>query len=526
MVSILLHKKRNPISIPVAVTSNRTVRDKMFSVEPSLYIQMEELKLKPITKELTIKSRASDRQCTKVTRNRINTVLALGIALVTGAGACHADPAHEPYTCSWQANDTIGGTETMSLVAHQGKLYAGIGYWMDSGSYPGPHILVLDSPTSQWRVDHTFDAKLSDGITPLYRRVAVLQEITFSFDGRGNSLKAPVSLLLAANDNTDKLKGDLSIFSRDDSSDKWTKMTLPIKGRGIRSLGLHRDPNTGAEYVFLGTCDNGFVRGCYDESKPGKISWSSNSEPVKTDAALTARIMAFGNGEQGLFAFAKPSVYEYVDGSPGGVRPYWWLKYSYQQPQNARSSGLRGATYIHGELFGFLEATGYDSKILRMFPVVEELNIRRFLQSQTGSDFMRNVGASPVDANIVGAYNNMTKVTDPVTRQDAWLVGLGFNERNYCPIKGKEYSSWFLARSAAGSWTVHDIPPLNFISPQPCPPAVRTIAVSPFAQDQQQAIYIGFYDANDHACHNTAHIFRVGLATALRPYSAPKANSK
>jgi hypothetical protein len=432
------------------------------------------------------------------------------------------DPAHEPYTCSWQADNNLGGTETMSLVAHQGKLYAGIGYWEDTGSYPGSQILVLDSPKGNWRVDHTFSAKLSDG-TPEYRRVAVLKEITFDFDGRGNRLSTPVSLLLAANDNTHQPDGsrveNLAIFSRDDSSGRWIKMTLPIMGRGIRSLGKHHDPTSGADYVFLGTCSNGFVRGSYDASKEGKISWSINSEPAQPTVA--GRIMAFGDLAGALCAFAKPSLYQYEDGSPGSVRAKWREMYSYPQPQNARSSGLRGATNINGSLFGFLEATGSDSKIMRMFPPVEELNIRRFLKSKLGTDFVAN-GQSADLANIVGAYNDFTKVIDPMTRRETWLVGLGFNEKNVCSIPNKEHSAWFLARSAADAWTLHEIPSLNLRDPQPCPPAVRTMVVSPFAGDREQAIYIGFYDANDRPCHNTAHIYRVGLATALRPYSSDK----
>ncbi len=260
-------------------------------------------------------------------------LLIAGAITICNAAVSMADPAHEPYTCSWQADDAIGGTETMSLVAHKGKLYAGIGYWEDTGSYPGSQILVLDSPTSKWRVDHTFAAKLADGV-PVYRRVAVLKEITFNFDGRGNRLRAPVSLLLASNDNTHKPGGsrveNLAIFSRDDSSDTWTKMTLPITGRGIRSIGLHHDLTSGADYVFLGTCDNGFVRGCYDESKAGKISWSSISEPAQPP--VTGRIMAFGTLEQHLYGFAKPSVYEYVDRSPSDVSPHWRVVYSYPQP--------------------------------------------------------------------------------------------------------------------------------------------------------------------------------------------------
>jgi hypothetical protein len=68
--------------------------------------------------------------------------------------------ANEPYKLSYApgANEDrnfLGGTEFMYLVPFQGKLYGGVGYWMDAPDYfknqpadpsPGPLILVLDSP--------------------------------------------------------------------------------------------------------------------------------------------------------------------------------------------------------------------------------------------------------------------------------------------------------------------------------------------------------------------------------------------
>jgi hypothetical protein len=418
-----------------------------------------------------------------------------------------ADPAHEPYTMSYQAGvNGMGGTEAMSLVAHNGKLYAGIGYWKDNESYPGSQILVLDSPTGQWRVEHTFAAKLADG-NPESRRVAALKEITFRYDRKGNALAAPVSLLLAANDNFSSLGGggarteDLAIFSLDDSSDKWTKMTLPIKGKGIRSFGFHHDSITGADYVFAGTYDNGFLRGVYDPSSAGKISWDLNPEGAQP--AVSDRVMSFGDCAKTYYASSKPSLYQYVDGAN---------EFHY-------SSHLRGLTGVGGDkLMGVLEGNAFESKVLEFFPQTEALNIVRLLKSAVGTDF--NPNGATGDTNIIGAYNDIPKVTDPTTGQNVWLVGLGFSQKRRCPIPGKEHSSWFLSRSASGSWSVHEIPALGFIDPQPCPPAVRTMAASPFPQDQGQALYIGFYDTHGLPCHNTAHIFRVGLATALRPFDA------
>ena len=45
----------------------------------------------------------------------------------------------------------MGGTELMNIVAHNEKLYAGVGYWKDaagSDPRPGAQILVRDGPSA------------------------------------------------------------------------------------------------------------------------------------------------------------------------------------------------------------------------------------------------------------------------------------------------------------------------------------------------------------------------------------------
>src|SRR5712691_11945251 len=60
----------------------------------------------------------------------------------------------------------MGGTEIRILTAHDGRLYAGNGYWEDR---PGPEglqgaqILVLDGPGARWRIDHAFDERMQSG---------------------------------------------------------------------------------------------------------------------------------------------------------------------------------------------------------------------------------------------------------------------------------------------------------------------------------------------------------------------------
>src|SRR6266849_5074468 len=111
----------------------------------------------------------------------------------------------------------MGGTEMRVLAAHAGKLYAGNGYWEDQAGPEGPQgseILVLDEPSARWRVDHAFDERMPDG-RPRDLAVSALEEVTFTIDGNGARLLAPVSLLIAANWD---LTGTARVFSRDDAT--------------------------------------------------------------------------------------------------------------------------------------------------------------------------------------------------------------------------------------------------------------------------------------------------------------------
>jgi hypothetical protein len=83
----------------------------------------------------------------------------------------------------------ISGTEIMHLVPFKGRLYAGNDLWMENDLLISQacQILVLDSPTSQWKVDHQFCW------TNL--RLAALKAVEFTTDGQGK-LVAPISLLL------------------------------------------------------------------------------------------------------------------------------------------------------------------------------------------------------------------------------------------------------------------------------------------------------------------------------------------
>src|SRR5438874_11490285 len=125
---------------------------------------------------------------------------AAGAASAVSAGA---DDFQVSYTAGSRdgAGHFMGGTELRLLTAHDGRLYAGNGYWEDRPGPEGPQgaqILVLDAPNSRWRVDHAFEERLPSG-RPRDLAVGALAEANFATDragqpGPANSASSRVNL--------------------------------------------------------------------------------------------------------------------------------------------------------------------------------------------------------------------------------------------------------------------------------------------------------------------------------------------
>jgi hypothetical protein len=115
----------------------------------------------------------------------------------------------------------LGSTETMTIIQHKGKLFAGMGNWMD---YPwkltpaneGSQILRKDSYNSPWVVDTSLGYHS-------VRTDAVLS-ITFDKDYQGNTLNKPVNMLVCgAGYITDNMERELVVWRRDDEKGIWSK---------------------------------------------------------------------------------------------------------------------------------------------------------------------------------------------------------------------------------------------------------------------------------------------------------------
>jgi hypothetical protein len=435
-------------------------------------------------------------------------------------------PSNEPYSVSYAAGgyDTrgnfLGGTELMNLAAFKGKLYAGVGYWMDRPDFfpgnPDPRssaqVLVLDSKFGHWRLEKTLSQRNDDGDF-LRSRVSAMEVIQFHrFDAAGNVLGPLAEMLAVA---LDSRKG--TVYTQK-SPGVWEDTQLPTP-TPIRSLTVHYDPTDRTEKIFAGaggsadwSQDRPIYSGVYDPSAPGRIRW--NPKPEAT--GFEYRVMSMVDCGGSLFAAAKPSIARRND-----EKRSWEVIYSYPMTnpfdQTKYASGFRGLTCMAPPGPGGKEALlsgfeGFSGDILRIDPEtgagVVELSTRQFLAQQWGSP--------PEKRDVIVGYNDV-----PVVKGDPGGIRL-FGLLAFSPKENERNSAWFISRTNGNPprYELHEVKPLN--SPNRRSDAalwsVRAIVASPFPEDQGQVLYLGGYDGHFQPDHNTAWLYRVGIDTALRGY--------
>jgi hypothetical protein len=421
----------------------------------------------------------------------------------------------------------MGGTELRNLAVHNGKLYAGLGYWEDRPGFEGPQsatILVLDGPTASWRVEHVFDARMPGGHMRDFT-ISVLQSVRFTTGRNGMTLPAPISILLAS--SWDRTGAD-EIFSRDDATGLWTTTTLsrdptaPDFLPQVRSLATHRDRQTGVDLVFAGTDPRGIFSGGYDPAVPGRIAWSTEPEfdprTVRADAfpGLEGhlRISSFAECNGALYAAVGQQIWQRID----GTTPRWRLLYTNPHPFYSQT-GLRGLTAIAnpsgaGQIL-LAAVEGNHARIVRIDPRDGSEATDLDLGALLDRTWQTRVGY------MIAAYNDMTMLRDP-RDGEVLLIGLeAYIPRDSPPSPGLlvldakhhlEGGGWYLIRHADGHYDLRQITgPLGGIAGKLV--ATRTIVASPFARDT--SVYMGGYDANITAAHNNAWIVRAPVAAVL-----------
>ncbi len=415
-----------------------------------------------------------------------------------------------PFRCIFQAgvrdesNQVLGGTEVLHLVPHGGRLFCSLSYklnaYLPEDPQVGAQIIVLDRPDGHWRLVHDYERA--------HWRVT-LESVTFTEDGFGRKLAAPVPLLLAAPSDS---RGTVYVDSLDDGTGTWIRTHL---GSGssvasIRSFFVYRDKVTGLERVFAGTSPLGIFSGTYDAEAPGKIRWEDKPEM----AGYTRRPMAFTECNDRLYVSIKPDIYRRVDGEI----PRWEKVYTIPVPLIVPSSGLRGLTSVPGPSgSGQVLLAALEGDRCRMVRIDPEDDFRETVELEV-LDFLGEQWGQRPTYGVV-AYDDFTPVADPVTDQMLLFTGLSATystQLDTHPADAWVRDAWYLIRHPDGQR--YDLRRIESPDMQPMPEliAARSIAVSPF---EPGMLYFGGYDPNAKPCRQTAWAFSASIEAALAPES-------
>ena len=468
----------------------------------------------------------------------------IGATLVGQMSSASVDESVAPgWNQSYKAGATdqngnyMGGSQILHLAGHQGRLYAGNGYWCDSRNiwWGGTdrqtgwaQVLRLDRPGGQW----TLDLELG----PQYLRPEILKEVTFHTDGTGKSLPKPMTLLLVGTFDPSPGKVAVSLFARDDTTGKWTRGIVysgakQEKGTdySVRAMCVHRDKMTGVDRLFLSIGTLGIFSGVYDESAPGKVKWSLNSETGPVEMRPLAIIEANGD----LLFSAGRKIYRRNDGTMPSYQIIEDMSDLYPALPKSGAGGIRGLTAIPnpngaGEslIFAMWADKPSRGEIYRLDPAAG-LHFTRTREVILVDLMSRYLSGNPV--HMVGAaYSDFHPVTDPATGETLHLVGFetwiggnrfptwGGNE------KGGFYAGAMVAiRNAKGHYTLREVN--EQITPsKPVLVSPYCFALSPFEADRAQVIYFGGFDCNKITSHNTAWIFSSPLENFLRTDCGPR----
>jgi acetyl esterase/lipase len=389
----------------------------------------------------------------------------------------------------------MGGTETMRLAAHDGKLFAALGYWTDQPGgdpSPGAQILVKRGRDAAWELDRSFPGAL---------RVNCMEAVTFTTDGAGKKLAQPVALLLAdAGLNEAHTRGGaLSVWVRDDTQQTWveSRVTDSSKRAYIRAFGFQHDSVTGVDHVFAGTGAGEVFAGVYDPQAPGRIRWNPAPEYANPDFDGSAfrRCQGFCVANGKAYASISPSLVERKD----GPKPAWHEVFRWKPTGDRAGQGLRGITAVpdpkggrHEIILGSREQEG---RILRIDPLD---NYRVDLELQSDAFLKERLGG--FRGGKLVAYNRFEPGKDPRTGQPIhWVTVAG--------VKADDLqAAWLMIRHADATYEPVRVFDAK-LDPHPLLVSTRTLEFAPWNPHE---FYTGGYDgaANNRRNHNTAWIYR------------------
>lgn len=184
----------------------------------------------------------------------------------------------------------LSGSEIMRLTGHRGQLFAATSMfrdpWMSERypGYPGAQVLRKRSSGASWEADISLGTR--------YLRVDALESVQFTHDSYGQALPEPVVMLVAGiwdlGPDASGRNRWISVAIRDDETGDWTISRIapvPHTDRGfasVRAMKVHRDRETGMQYLFVGAANGGVFKGVFDPATEGRIRWLAGDEVDST----------------------------------------------------------------------------------------------------------------------------------------------------------------------------------------------------------------------------------------------------
>ena len=224
-----------------------------------------------------------------------------------GLGASYAVAAQRQPLTTNAKSPVVHDTETESLVAHSGRLFAATGQW----EYPGPsafgQVLVKRSMTSPWTV---FEQTQS-------LRVQALDSFSIPSDqglGPGHSLLV-TQAIVAGQSRIQWLLDVANSFSH--------SYVLPA-GSDIRAFGAHESGGVWA--VYAGVRPTGALRGVWSPTRHTLVFDpipELTVAPPKSPGAVTQKVTGFANCAGAEYSTINTTLYRRNDGAlPSGI-PRW-----------------------------------------------------------------------------------------------------------------------------------------------------------------------------------------------------------
>jgi hypothetical protein len=422
-----------------------------------------------------------------------------------------------PIRPSDPAITPIGGTEVRALAAFDKKLFAAIGYWMDTEKsvpeLPGAQVLRLDSPSSEWKIDLELDESGPRGMR-LYQAISNLQALHFTTDAAGQRLSEPADFLLAG---VWKRGIGLDVFARvaGNGPSAWSRMAIPgeemaARGTQARSFFLHRDTATGVDTAFIGAT-GAIIAGGYDAGQKQIVwksspEWQADSVPKLGGAG---RVSSFAEANGKLYAAVYGTILQRID----GANPAW--KKVYETTINLpKVTGLRGLTAIANPIGpGEVLLAGVEDNPARVYRIDPHNSDGAGMYASTleleVSSFVGSILGTPVTYAGI-AYNDTIAYPDPGGKCAARLLGIETITREAARTFGRQHfnaNGYYLVRDCKSRYELREVWDRN-VEPKPDLVAVRAFAISPFSSDISGTVYAGGFDANSNPVHNTAWLYK------------------